>query len=169
MKNQGFVKCFQWFSFFNISPFSYQFSQFSLKTTHLSPRGTQMGSCWGPGAVPGGLLGSFFASLGPSGDPWAPPGGCAGTSWHHFPQFRNPKSSPRRDFHQMFHDFHPKNTIFSTWKQQIFTHICLPNILVFPHLSSPSYHFFLQSSQHPSLQASKVGSAECAKRLNNIL
>ena len=129
------------------------FTDFHWKNTHLSPRGSQMESCWGPGGVLGSLLGPFFASLGPSGDPWAPPGGCPVASWHHFPQFRSPKSLPGGffiDFSMIFN----KNTIFPIWKKQI-SHIpAYPISQLFLILPVPPITLSLHSSNHPNIQSS---------------
>jgi hypothetical protein len=122
-----------------------------------------MGSCWGPEGVLGGLLGPFFASLGPSGDPWVPPWGCPGPSWQHFPQFRCPKSRPRRIFHGFFNDFQEQILNFQYENSRFHTYLPIPYhnyFLSFQALQS-LFPSLLQPSKHPILQ---WGLAECAER-----
>ena len=106
---------------------------------------------WGPQGVLGGLLGPFFASLGPSVDPWVPPWGCPGPSWQHFPQFRCPKSRPRRIFHGFFNDFQEQILNFQYENSRFHTYLPIPYhnyFLSFQALQS------LFPSTPPTIQAS---------------
>ena len=106
---------------------------------------------WGPQGVLGGLLGPFFASLGPSGDPWVPPWGCPGPSWQHFPQFRCPKSRPRRIFHGFFNDFQEQILNFQYENSRF--HIYLPIPYQYYFLSFQALQSLFPSTP-PTIQAS---------------
>ena len=145
---QGFSMILTFQYFFILTPILIKFPQ---KSINLIPRAPQMDLHWGPQGVLGGLLGPFFASLGPSGDPWVPPWGCPGPSWQHFPQFRCPKSRPRRIFHGFFNDFQEQILNFQYENSRFHTYLPIPYhnyFLSFQALQS------LFPSTPPTIQAS---------------
>ena len=114
---QGFsmILIFQYFSI--LTPLLIKFSPKSHPFgPQRAPNGVILGSQERSWEAPG----VFFASLGSPGDPWAPPWGCPRASWHHFPQFRCPKSPPWSIFHRFELDFRRFTARFPHWQLAFF-------------------------------------------------
>ena len=132
----------------------------------MAPKVAPRGTYWSPWGGLGRPLFHFFASLGSSGEPWGPCFAGPGVSWSNFLEFRSPKSTPGVILDDFSSIFYEKYDFFQCGIKRFFhtpSHQNSQISLIFP---VPQITLSLKSSSYPIIQASNLGTAECAERLN---